>query len=391
MLYFRTGSQLHRLITLLSVAGEYPTNSLYLLGNERVYKDLVAQLTEGQTIRNIKKNKNLTLMQIVSVSGKGKAKTVRLFRGALPILEWLGAEEYYMKTFRSHKFSGDAIHKERNHRVAEAIAMFMQAGYESRQYKLPKLQVGERHEVEFSNPCFYISKYLKQVGKIETNKVMFTRLVGLAFAGENCYAVYNTRNAVMKWCGDGECKVKYTMLDIVRANSKINELNSAILFGTSAEVAIATLEEIERNSKKDLRLDAIYNYVHFVPLNEIGMRQLRLLALPNWKEQILDLLFEPEQRSRDCGTFEYDAFIDGVYVMSHLDGDLGRLRRFKTMVKYYIENGQGEKGKYEVLCFKDQVSYLNKYLAGLAQIRVVDRTAVETELKLKRRDIFEED
>ena len=51
MITFRTGSQIHRLITLLSVAGEYPTQSLYLLGNERMYKELLLRLSEQHTIR----------------------------------------------------------------------------------------------------------------------------------------------------------------------------------------------------------------------------------------------------------------------------------------------------------------------------------------------------
>ena len=44
MQYFRPGSQLRQLITMLSIVGEYPIRSLYLLGNERAYKALVHKL-----------------------------------------------------------------------------------------------------------------------------------------------------------------------------------------------------------------------------------------------------------------------------------------------------------------------------------------------------------
>ena len=40
MIYVRPGSQVHRLVTLLSVVGDFPIQSLGLLGNERVYKVL---------------------------------------------------------------------------------------------------------------------------------------------------------------------------------------------------------------------------------------------------------------------------------------------------------------------------------------------------------------
>ena len=35
MQYFRPGSQLQQLITMLSIVDEYPIHSLYLLGNEQ--------------------------------------------------------------------------------------------------------------------------------------------------------------------------------------------------------------------------------------------------------------------------------------------------------------------------------------------------------------------
>ena len=51
MQYFRPGSQLRQLITMLSIVGEYPIRSLYLLGNERAYKALVHKLTTPETFR----------------------------------------------------------------------------------------------------------------------------------------------------------------------------------------------------------------------------------------------------------------------------------------------------------------------------------------------------
>ena len=51
MQYFRPGSQLRQLITMLSIVGEYPIRSLYLLGNKRAYKALVHKLTTPETFR----------------------------------------------------------------------------------------------------------------------------------------------------------------------------------------------------------------------------------------------------------------------------------------------------------------------------------------------------
>ncbi len=383
MITFRIGSQIYRLVTLLSVVGEYPAQSLHLLGNVRMYKELVVRLTNRQTIRSPEYDDRITPARVLSVSGRGKSKTIRLYRGVLPILKWIGADEYYMNRFRAHKFSGDNNHKERNHRVAEALAMFMGAGFEFREYKLPHLQNAEIRHLNFNCPSFYTAQCIKQIGVAEINKTMFTRMVGAVFTGNTCYAVYNTRNSVMKWCGKGECKAKSDLDEVVRLNTEISYVDSAILFGASDNVAIETLKETERNYRLELRFDGIYKYVHFVPLNEVGMRQLGLFSIPNWKERILDMLFEPEQRSYGIGAFEYDAYVDGVYVLSHLDGDIARLRRFKDGIDL-------TKAKCEVLCFEDQVAFMRRYIGNLAQVRVLNRSIVEAELNLKRRDIFEE-
>lgn len=377
MITFRTGSFIHKLITLLSTVGEFSPHSLYLLGNKREYKELVFKLTQAQTLRNPETEDRVSLVKVVNVSGKGKYKTVRLYKSAIPILKWIDAERYYLDTFRSHKFSGDTAHIERNHRVAEAVAMFMGAGFEFREYKLPILQNSEICRQKIVKPSFYTGRYLKQFGNTDINKIIFSRIVGAAIVGDNCYAVYNTRNAVMKLYGKGESKVRYELEEIMRYNTEIEEVKSAILFGTSDKVAISVLEEMERTDRHRLQLDAIYSNIHFVSLNEIGIRQLMLLTLPNWKERLLDLLFEPNERSFGLGSFDYDALIDGTYVLSYMDGDIVRLKRFISAVEVI-------KVKAVVLCFEDQVSFLQEYLKDLAQIRVLKREAVERRLNLKR-------
>lgn len=108
-----------------------------------------------------------------------------------------------------------------------------------------------------------------------------------------------------------------------------------------------------------------------------------MFTVPDWKEKLLDLFFEPEQRSYDRGVFEYDAYVDGVYVLSHLDGDIARLIRFKESVVNRTD-------KYEVLCFEDQVKFLNGYLKDFVQLRVIGRKEVEDALEIKRRNVLEE-
>lgn len=383
MLYIRPGSQAQQLITLLSIVGEYPVRSLHLLGNERVYKALVHKLTTAQTYRLPQTETKMTT-RLLTITGKSSNKTIRLYKSALPILDWIhpDASRYYLHAFWNHRFPGNESHIDRNHRVAEAVAMCMRSGIECRPYMLPTLQNRQITKRIPETPCFYLAKDIKKLGESEMNKTMFTRMVGTAFIGGKAYVVYNTRSNVMKWSGKGEFKTLHSIADVCRLNAGFDALPLAILFGESESVALNTLLESDRSKRPEFRFDIVYRNIYFIPMDESGIRQLHILSVPDWKEKLLDLLFEPDIRSYDRGLFEYDACVNGVYVLSHLDGDLARLVRFREA----IEN---QKGKFEVLCFPHQMHFLREYLGQLVTIKTIDMDSVEAEFGPERRNLFE--
>lgn len=383
MQYFRPGSQLRQLITMLSIVGEYPIRSLYLLGNERAYKALVHKLTTPETFRIPQSETEMTT-RLLTVTGKGNSRSVRFYKGALPILDWLhpDAYRYYMDAFWEHKFPGNAAHRDRNHRVAEAVAMCMRSGVECRPYMLPVLQNRTITQRIPDAPCFYLAKELKKLGEAEMNKTMFTRMVGTAYLGQRPYAVYNTRSAVMKWSGKGEFKTLHSVIEISRLNTGTDATPAAILFGQSESVALKTLLESDTTKRPEFRFDAVYRNLYFIPMNEHGIRQLRLMTIPEWKERLLELLFDLDVRTYDRGLFEYDAKIGDAYVFSHLDGDLARLVRFKEAV-------ENQRGNYEVLCYPYQMAFIREYLGNRVTIKTIGFDAVETELDPERRDLFE--
>lgn len=378
MTQFRPGSHVYELVTLLSFAGEYPFQSLDLLGSKRVCKALVVRLTQAERFRNSQTGEEMTC-RLFTVNGVGRTKTVRLYKQALHILDWVhsGAYPYYMGSFWEHHFPGDGAHLDRHHRVAEAAALCMRAGLEARPYVLPPLQNEKVNPVVLGHPSLYLAKDIKRVSGTEMNKTSFTRMVGAAFCPGTCYAVYNTRAATMKWNGMGEFKTLYNLMALCRVNAGISTVDSAFLFGASEEIALQSFSEKSEGQKNDLRPDAVFQHIHFIPRDENGVRQLRLLTAPNWRERLLDLLFDPETRSHDRGMFEYDACVDGTYVLSYLDGDLARLIRFK-------EGTEGRTEPLEVLCFPHQVGFLREYLAGRAVIKTTEMDAVEAALEIER-------
>lgn len=376
MIKFCTGSHAGSLLAVISVSCEYPYSSLYLLGKERVYKNLVSNLSKVHICRDSESGEKLT-SQILTVSGKGSAKTIRLHRGAIPILRWISPDALpsYLTASKNHKFTGNIKNIDRNHRVAEAVAMCMRMGMEYRPYMLPPLQNERILSVIPSEPVFYPSKILKSVGQIEMNKTMFTRMVGCIFSGNKCFAVYNTRNAVMKWNGMGEFKALHSLIEIARMNAGLTNIDSAILFGQSDKVLLDTLMVNEKNKRLEFRFDRIYNHIHFVPLSIAGVRLLKLICLPDVQQKLLNLLFESDSLSNCSGLFEYDAYVDKKYVLSHLDGDIARLIRFKEALLL-------NRFDSEVICYDFQADYVNAFLAGLAKVKVIEMSLVETELGL---------
>ena len=376
MLTLRQGSQALSLLLLLSVTGEFPLRSLRLLGNERVLRDLIRRMTMPQHIRSPDGNRQWET-RLLHISGSGREKSIRLCKSSLMVLECICPDlyQYYMDSFWNHHFPGDAAHRERNHRVAEAAAFFWRAGIEIFPCRMPNLQLDAIHSDIPSEPVFYLARDLKKIRPSEQNKTAFTRTVGALFYPGGCYAVYNSRDAAMKWNGMGEFKALHSLTEIARMNAGLQTVDSALLLGRSWKTALDTLQSAGQSSRPELRFDGIYRHIYFLPLNESGMRRLKLLILPNWREQLLNLLFEAETRSYDRGFMEYDACVDGACIYSHLDGDLARLIRFREAMKF-------QSAPVEVLCFPDQVPLLQSYLGSGISLKIMEMELVERELGL---------
>ncbi len=341
MIHMHPGSQAGTLATILSVVGEYPYSSLHLLGNERYFRKLVHKLTEKNELYNSECGERL-YCKCFNLSGKGAGKTIRFYKDAIPILKWISPDALpsYMNASKNHKFSGDVWHIERNHRIAEVVAMCMRSGIEYRPYVLPELQDSEILSVIPKQNVFYPSRRLKEVGPVDQNKTMFTRMTGAIFSYQKCFAVYNTRGSVMRWNCMVEFKALHSLSEIARMNADVTSINSAILFGQSDKTDLGTLKAAEEIGRHEFRFDKIYQYVHFVPLSDNGIRLLRLICHPKVKEKLLDLLFESDNISNGLGLFEYDAYVNGKYILSHLDGDIARLIRFKEALLFNkLESG----------------------------------------------------
>ena len=181
----------------------------------------------------------------------------------------------------------------------------------------------------------------------------------------------------MKWRGQGEMKANIALDQLSEKNTGIVEINSAILFCTSPEVALETLSEAGKSRRKEYRFDGIYDHIHYVTLDTTGQRLLRQLLIPSLKERQLEVLFDDAERAFGKGRFEYDAKIDDRYIFVFLDGNLAGLSRFKDGIEYYQERG-------EVLCYPHDVKFVRAFFESGVDIKTIDIELMETELGIRK-------
>ena len=374
MKILKPGSQLHRLISLLSVCGEFPVKSLDLLGNKRLYRRVVSECTIPVTVQNQSTKETLSLPKIFILTGKGRIKSIRLYKGARPILTWVGEGEYYDSICHDYNMPMTTAHVDRNHRVAETLAAFMDAGFYYLPHTLPKLKSEGINRIITTQPLAYPSRMLKLTDNGEGNKTGFSRITGAVFAGGDCYAVYNTRNAVMKWSGEGEMKMKVNINLLSIVNSGVDHARLPMLFfGASQEVAFRSMLAMRKATNVNLRFDMFAPRIHFIPLNRYGARFLKFISIPRWRECLLELLFGEDQIVK-LTSFEYDTKINDTYILSHLDSDLCRLNRFREAI---IDEPDE---KYEALCFEWQYDFVKKFLGDFAKVTVIRFDEVDKEL-----------
>lgn len=320
---------------------------------------------------------------LLTVSGLNGQRRIRLSKETLPILKWLGAEQYYYENYmRSHR-SSSSEHTIRNARFAESVAMFRSAGYEFRPHKLPKLQAEKRMQIIGSAPVFYPAKMIKAFDESDVKKTGFTRMTGALLAHQRAYVVYNTRNELMKgFEGGGEIKAWYSVGNIAAFNADCDNGTDhfpAIMFGKSYDIAVTMLKALDEFYKLRYRCKRIrvynptYYNVHFFTMDTNGVRQLRQMKYPDWEERILTALFDKEALSYGRGFLGYDAYADGVSWFSFLNGDICGLRSFKMRAE---ENPK----QWGVLCFPHQLDLIWEYVGKKINVGTVTLDDIENVL-----------
>ena len=387
MLRVSSGSHIVTILGLIGIVGEIPQQSLYLLGSVQTVKRVVSKMLEEQEYENAITKERITC-KAISKNGEGSKKTLRITAKGKILLGWIGLLKNYEDITYSTNLSFEDTHVLRNHKLAEVVMMLHRAGVTVDPNLIRPLRPFsmQANENLIQYPSFYSSKTLKNVNESESVKLKYILTLGAVMTKNRCYSVYNTRNDPMRWNGEGEGKASYLIGSIASHNSALKWNTSCIMFANNGQVVLDSIKQsrVKRSVKgtngrwyKEAPVSIIDMYygVHFVPLDENGIRLLRILFREDCREKITEIFFSKEEMKHNYNNF--DAIKDGKLFFNHLDSDMEKLVRLYDYMTFHKLTGN-------ILCYDFQLSYLQAYFGNKASYYVCKLDVIEERLGLPK-------
>lgn len=363
MIIFNEKTRAYELVSLLCVVGEYPISSLNILGDRTCYRRLITDMCKTQTYHNSKTGEKFTC-RALNISGKGRLKTIRLTKYALPLAKWVGGAKFYIETHLKNNRSSNEKTIERHHRIAEAVAIIQQSRFEYRPWYLPEIQNEIRQYSTIDEPSYFSPKVFRGDISNPSQKYTFSRTVGALMTPHKTLMLYNTRNSIMKWDGQGEYRATSNVENFSYRNTKKGKIDSAIIMGQNLNYVIGLIHQTEKQYKSasifhKSDLLTMFHNIHYIPLNQFGAKLIQLLTLPNCHNHLLSLIYDDKLLERRSMSLAYDIFDNGVYTLNLLDYDMRRLILAKSNINMLIK--EDKSFTYQILCFPEQIDELYQF------------------------------
>ena len=386
MIRIKRGSHAYILLCFMGLVGELPYKSLHLLGNAQTVRRVVEKMCVKEEYIN-DETKEVFEVKAFIQSSAGNKHTIRLSKKALKLLDWVGMRGFYEGVTYNCNMPGDEVHVCRNHRMAEVLFMMLRAGARYLPTTIPNLEYRSFDKLRIKSTCFYPSRLIKNMNKDECVKLKYILALGAVISPYGSYVVYNTRDEAMRWNGIGEQKARMIIDNLANRNTAVEEVRSCLLFANNAQAILETLKNsLKKRAVKGkngrwyretpVSVVDVYNDVHYIPLNETGIRMLRIMFLPNFQERIQKVIYT---KSLDKCWTVFDGRYNDKYYVNHFDGDIGRLYYLKGFLK-------DQKYKCTMICFDFQRDYLKSYLGNLVEYKVITIDQLEELLEIKSKD-----
>jgi len=383
MFHFKTDSyKINIMKALATSGGEYSMRSL----------EFIKPFNRRIMLRNIN---DLVKQKYISVVGKGEFKRIKILKKGMLFLQENLPDyyEYFIVESINISFRTDAQSINRRFRFGEIMEIIKNTEIPIRflHNEKPNLKSDNLYEMKDSDVFFYSSKEIKQSSFEEHLKIDFTRLIGVLVNKTNIYPIYNLNKSLIIWRSQSESKMLFILRKMFFKKFKIPGLDlptgykaSAIMFGKSYKVCYDLLNMnsgIEAKNRtynyEFLSFNNVFDIIHFISMDEIGIRQLSTLLIPEKINEISINLFNsyPSLKSEKENIFMngkmLSEFFD-VYNRNNrsigiqfLDGNIAKIKALRSYISL-----NGEQNEYFIFCNDEQVKFLVDYFIEYKNVKI---------------------
>lgn len=347
------------ILTLTALSGEFPSTSIARLPASNSYLEFV-----------IKRLKQERLLRTYYRNG---LRGIRLTALSKKLMQANQADRF------TPLFTGDTVtnmpkytvlHRLRLHRMAEVLVTMNNTGVyvfpweKSSVFQLELPPPGCRIDL----PAYYSSREIKEIGP-SSNKIRNSRAVGVLFADDSVFTIYNAGPFQMKWEYKAEMRFKYFMqIEVCRSRLKAqfgSADHCAVVFGAGMDQLDTMLGVGDGLSHNHFVLDGSYDHFYFLTSDQHGETLLRFLCDGNLRVRLDAILMEDLSPPLTGSPIENDAMDGDTPVLFGYTCDMPRLRRFDTALSLHMCRGL-------VICFDFQEEAYRRCLGPQIRFQSLD-------------------
>ena len=255
----------------------------------------------------------------------------------------------------------DLVHRKRQHRLAEMMALFFLAGTNLFRDEKPNIFQEQPTEAKLSQSVFYSSREWKDMGSLST-KVISSRGAGVWLTKNAVWLCYHL-DGVTSWYGNVEKRADILLRSVLQEKGYSFSETRALLFYSQTDTLI-----LEAKQQADIR-DSPFEKFCCVPLDENGSLLLQILENAQMYQCLYQVLTEDLKSNAESNIIN-DGYNDALEpVLICFDFDIKRLLLFVMQLRYAQKKG-------EVICFDFQKEGVKQYCDEATQISTVDMEAV---------------
>lgn len=354
----KPGLQGFQLLELIGICGEFPADQLMRFLTSPSYAEkLITELKAEKLIRT---------------HYRDGLRGYRLTKHAKELLLNQNPDRftYYLTgNTETNLIRSEVPRRIRLHQKAETYLTLLHSGIPIFPDAKPDIFSSGREAVSMdirSLPLFYSSREIKELGP-ETTKIKNSRSMGILLAPHCVYAIYNTRNCLMKWEYKTEVRLNAFLQHYLQGYPYSGHPNvRAIMTGSDMDMALRLFQSTGGYKKSLFMLDTSFEHFHYIPNSKEGEVILQLLSDPQLAKKLNRLLLSDLNDRQPDIPIEHDAVDEhGTPTILAYDFDMHRINRFNMGLNVYGLSGN-------LICFDFQLPSLQRYLSADVQFSSID-------------------